>query len=126
MVTDLMRRRLRFDAGLADRAHTTLLRAIVFGPEPFQGNRETALVSLAGTLVHEHWHTRQNPFGKTWSFWAGMVTRTHPMQRYERPAYERQAAFLEELAIVRPELGRIARAEARKVRGAFMRHYGGE
>ncbi|MCW3061499.1 MAG: hypothetical protein JWQ02_3320 [Capsulimonas sp.] len=121
---ELARRRLRFDARLTDRAQTTMLRTIVLGPEPFQGEGKSAAVSLAGTLVHEHWHTRQNPLGKSWSFWAGILTRTHPMLRYEQPAYARQIGFLEELARVSPANAAFARAEAEEVRAAFALHYG--
>ncbi|MEO7717612.1 MAG: hypothetical protein ABIY70_15545 [Capsulimonas sp.] len=126
IAVDLARRRLRFDARLTDRAQTTMLRTIVLGPEPFHGEAEWAAVSLAGTLVHEHWHTRQNPLWKSWSFWAGILTRTHPMLRYEQPAYARQIGFLEELARVSPAHTPFARAEAEEVRAAFALHYRGE
>jgi hypothetical protein len=105
---DLTQRPITYVATLTDRGQASLRGHIRVGPETLEGGGETALVSLAGTLVHEHWHTRQNPFLKTLSFWTGIATRTHPMRRYERPAYERQAAFLDALSRSRPDLAQTA------------------
>ncbi|MBV9852163.1 MAG: hypothetical protein JO250_21055 [Armatimonadetes bacterium] len=122
---DLRCARIRVNPCLSDRAQTSLRGVITLGPEPFAGTLEVAGVGVAGTLVHEHWHTRQNPFLKTWSFWAGVFTRTHPMRRYERPAYERQAAFLCALTDARPELRPLALRERDAALASFAALYGG-
>jgi hypothetical protein len=105
---DLARLRITYVPTLKDRGQASLHGHIRIGPETLEGGGDTALVSLAGTLVHEHSHTCQNPFLKTLSFWTGIATRTHPMRRYERPAYEHQAAFLAALSRVRPDLAPAA------------------
>ena len=112
--------RIRFVPDLTDRAHAGLLGAITLGPEAFDG---TAL-SLAQTLIHEHWHiARQSPLQKTPSFWAGVATGTPVMARYERPAYRAAPAFLDTVAAALPEWEAAARAEAREVAQTFAHHY---
>ena len=122
---DLRRAHVRFDPHLPDRARVSLRGVITLGPEPFAGPSEAILVSIAGTLVHEHWHTRQNPFEKTWSFWAGVLTRTHPMRRYEARAYRRQAIFLRALAAAHPASWAYARHEQEAALASFASLYGG-
>src|SRR3569833_1420064 len=94
---------------LPDRAHTSLRSKIIVGPEALLESQK--LFSLAGTLVHEEYHTRQNPFLKTVSFWAGIAMRKPVMARYERPAYRAQIDFLRALAKARPELSEAVDAE---------------
>jgi hypothetical protein len=74
--------------------------------------------------VHEEYHTRQNPFLKTRSFWLGLLTGTHPMARYEWPAYGHQIAFLRDLAMHRSELRSVALAEAESVYASVYSYYG--
>ncbi len=121
---DLERRRILFDPRLPDRGQASLGGTIRIGPETLHGDRDAVLVALAGTLVHEHHHTRQNPFLKTLSFWRGVFTRTHPMGRYERPAYEQQSAFLDALALSHPELAALAARERDAARASFAACYG--
>lgn len=121
---DLRRSRVRFRADFVDRGQVSLLGTILLGPEPFDGAGEIGRVSLAATLVHEHWHTRQNPLEKTVSFWGGVFTRTHPMRRVEWPAYRRQAEFLQALATVIPALHDIALQERDAVILSFTAVYG--
>jgi hypothetical protein len=121
---DLRRRPIRFDPRLPDRARAGLLGGISLGPEPFAGSPDAVRVGLTGTLVHEHFHTRQNPLRKSWSFWIGILTRTHPMRRYEEPAYRCQAAFLQALADHRPRLRPIALRERVAALASFAAAYG--
>ena len=120
----LRRARLRYDPRLADRAQTSLRGVITLGPEPFAGTAEAARVGLAGTLIHEHTHTRQHPFLKTRSVWAGVLTGTAPMGRYERPAYQRQADFLQALADAHPSLRPVALRERAAALASFAALYG--
>ncbi len=126
VAADLSRTRIRYVPHLTDRAQTTLRRAIIIGPEPFADPGDAGLVSLAATLVHEHYHTRQNPFLKTFSFWLGIFTRTHPLRRYEAPAYARQLAFLDALAASHPPFAALARHERAAVLASFTAHYRGK
>jgi len=109
---------------LSDRAQTSLRGHITLGHEPFVGTADAACVSLAGTLVHEHRHLRQNPLEKTASFWLGIAKRRHPMRRYEAPAYAAQQEFLRALARYHPALQELAQEELREVQTAFAFHYG--
>lgn len=113
-------RRVRFDAAMEDRAQTGLLKNIVLGPEAM----ESSPLSLAQTLVHEHFHLYQNPLLKTVSFWSGMATRTHVMARYERPAYRAAWEFLQVVARTHPHLAGIARAEQNAIRMVFQNDFG--
>lgn len=112
--------RIRFVPALADRAQATLTGVILLGPEALSSN----LLSLAETLVHEQHHRRQFPLLKTASFWAGVVTGTHVMRRYERPAYEAALRFLEAAERALPGWAAEARAERRAVAASFQTHYG--
>lgn len=120
----LCRAPLHLDPALADRAQTSLLGHITLGPEPFEGAEDQACVSLAGTLVHEHYHLGQHPLAKTASFWLGVAGRRHPMRRYEAPAYAAQQRFLRALAHHFPALQPAALAELAQVQAAFAFHYG--
>lgn len=108
--------RIHLDANLEDRAHAGLLGALTLGPEATGGSS----LSLAQTLVHEHFHLRQNPLLKTLSFWIGVVQGAPVMQRYERPAYLAAHDFLEAVkleavkleAVKRAHPGLVAEAEA--------------
>lgn len=116
----LQRRAIRFVPDLLDRGEARLDGVILIGPEAlFAGP-----IGLAETLVHEEFHTRQSPLLKTHSFWSGVFTRTPVMARYERPAYEAAARFLEALALARPEHAEEARAEAELVRSSYTTFYG--
>jgi hypothetical protein len=108
---------IRYIKDLDDRAQLSL-NAIFIGPKAVEGGP----TSLAGTLVHEDWHRRQNPFLKTVSFWRGVFTRTHPMRLFEWPAYRRQIAFLR--AAARAQIDPGATGEAEQVLESFRRHYG--
>lgn len=121
---DLRQRRIRYRPNFTDRGQVSLWGTILLGPEPFEGAGEAGRVSLAGTLVHEHWHTRQSPILKTVSFWRGVFTRTHPMRRIEWPAYRRQAGFLQSLADSCPSLQDIARRERAAALVSFTAVYG--
>jgi hypothetical protein len=121
---DLRRARIRLDPNLPDRGQASLTGVLTLGPEPFFGEPESVPVALAGTLVHEHWHTRQNPFLKTVSFWGGVLSRTHPMRRYEWPAYARHAAFLQDLSTAHPALREFALREREAVLTSFRSVYG--
>lgn len=120
----LRRTSIRLLPSLPDRAQTGLWGHITLGPEPFTGTEDRARVSLAGTLVHEHFHLRQNPLEKTASFWLGAWMRRHPMRRYEAPAYAAQQEFLHAFARHFPALQTIALAELEQVQAAFASHYG--
>ena len=114
--------RIRFDAALEDRAHAGLLGAITLGPEA----TESGPLSLAQTLVHEHFHLRQqNPLQKTASFWQGVASRTEPMQRYERPAYRAAFDFLEAAKSAHPTLADEAAYEQDAIRQVFESSFGG-
>jgi hypothetical protein len=112
--------RILFEPKLEDRAQAGLLGTITLGPEAIQGS----VLSLAQTLVHEYFHLRQNPFLKTVSFWSGVFTRTHPMKRFEEPAYAFALEFLDAVQRARPELIEEAQAEQRAVRQVFESTFG--
>lgn len=120
---DLRRAKIRFDPGFPDRGDASLRGVITLGPELF--SEAVPVVSVAATLVHEHFHTRQNPFLKTVSFWTGIATKTPTMSRFERPAYARQAEFLDALAAAWPEWADAARRERDAVNAAYGSLYGG-
>lgn len=116
------RERIRFDAALEDRAHAGLLGAITLGPEAAAAGP----LSLAQTLMHEHFHLRQqNPLEKTASFWRGVASRTEPMQRYERPAYRAAFDFLEAVKSAHSLLADEAAYEQDAIRQVFESSYGG-
>ena len=117
---NLKRRTVRYVPELGDRGQATLTGVILIGPEALLGG----VVGLAETLVHEEFHTRQNPFLKTHSFWSGVFTRTPVMARYERPAYQAALDFLGALAAACPEYAGEALAEAQAVRASFTAFYG--
>lgn len=123
---DLRRGRVLFAPGLLDRGQASLRGTIRIGPEALAGAGDAMLVSLAGTLVHEHWHTRQNALLKTVSFWRGVWSRTPPMRRYEWPAYAQQRAFLGALAASHPTLASLAARERDAVLASFHACYGAE
>lgn len=116
------RGRIYFHAGLEDRARAGLAKTITLGPEAMESHP----LSLAQTLVHEHYHLHQNPFLKTVSFWSGVATRTPVMRRYERPAYRAADEFLEAVKKSQPSLAAIARAEQEAIRRVFAQSYGGD
>jgi hypothetical protein len=116
----LRRLNVRYSPTLNDRGAASLLGVIRVGPEAVSDGP----ISLAGTLVHEEYHTRQNPFLKTASVWAGVATRTAPMARYEWPAYREQVAFLRDLASRDPLLAEAALAEAEAVCTSVYSYYG--
>ncbi len=120
----LRRTPLRLNPALSDRAQTSLWHVITLGLEPFGGSGDAARVSLAGTLVHEHFHLRQHPLEKTASFWLGLARRHPPMRRFEAPAYAAQRDFLRALARSHPALEAAALAEVAHVQAAFAFHYG--
>src|SRR4028119_687441 len=65
--------RIRVHPTLEDRAHAGLLGTITLGPEAAQASP----LSLAQTLVHEHYHLRrQHLLLKTVSFWIGVLSHT--------------------------------------------------
>ena len=112
---------IRFAPALADRAHAGLLGTITLGPEALEGS----VLSLAQTLVHEHYHLRrQTPFHKTASFWAGVFTGRPVMQAYEHPAYRAALDFLEAIARAFPEHADEAVAERQAVAASLRAHYG--
>jgi hypothetical protein len=115
------RGRIRFVPTLTDRAHAGLLGAITLGPEALAGSA----LSLAETLVHEHYHLRrQSHFAKTASFWQGVFTQTPVMARYERPAYQTALDFLHAVARAFPDLADEAQGEATAVMETYAAHYG--
>ena len=113
--------RIRESPAIEDRAQAGLLGSITLGPEAV----ESTPLSLAQTLVHEHYHLRQNPFLKTVSFWSGVFTRTPVMRRYEQPAYQAAVDFLEAVKSAHPDLAEEAGQEQRAVRHVFERDYDG-
>jgi hypothetical protein len=117
---NLSQRTVRYVPTLEDRGQATLRGVILIGPEALEGS----LIGLAQTLVHEEFHTRQNHFLKTHSFWSGVFTRTRVMARYERPAYQAALEFLAALAVAFPEHADEARAEANAVRTSYQIFYG--
>ena len=91
------RGRIRYVPEMTDRAHAGLTGSLTLGPEALWGS----VLSLAETLVHEHYHLRrQGHLAKTLSFWRGVFTRSPTMRAYERPAYD---AALKEFAS-RPQI----------------------
>lgn len=109
--------RIRVDNMLEDRAQTTLRGFIILGPEA----AEASPLSLAQTLVHEHFHLRrQHPLLKTASFWSGVLTRTPVMCRYEQPAYQAAMDFLEAVKHAHPLLAEEAKAEQRAIQQVFQ------
>lgn len=117
----LRRCTIRYIPTLEDRGQVTRFTGVILiGPEAlYQG-----VVGLAETLVHEEYHTRQHPLLKTHSFWSGVFTRTDVMARYERPAYQAAADFLDSLARTHPEHAEEAQAEAELVRASYASLYG--
>jgi len=118
-------RRLRIDylPSLPDRAHTTMRSQIIVGPKALLESDKIPF-SLAGTLVHEEFHTRQNPFLKTASFWTGVATRSNVMARYEWPAYRAQTSFLRALAHARPNLTEAIDREINAIVDSAHLYYG--
>lgn len=112
--------RIHLDAALEDRAQAGLFGALTLGPEATGGSP----LSLAQTLVHEHFHLRQNPLLKTLSFWSGVVQGAPAMKRYERPAYLAAHDFLEVVKRVCPELSTEAEAEQRAISQVFATTFG--
>lgn len=115
--------RVEYLPSLPDRAHATLQSQIIVGPKALT-NLDKGLFSLAGTLVHEEFHTRQNPLLKTASFWTGVFTRTPVMARYEWPAYRAQVAFLRALARSQPTLAGLVEREITSIVESAHRYYG--
>jgi hypothetical protein len=114
--------RIRFDPALEDRAQAGLLGVITLGPEAMGSSS----LSLAQTLVHEHFHLRrQNPFLKTLSFWSGIASGTPVMKRYEQPAYQAAHDFLEVVKRTKIHLANEADNEQRAIRQVFNTEYGG-
>ena len=113
--------RIRLDPALDDRAHAGLLGTITLGPEA----TGSSPLSLAQTLVHEHFHLRrQNPLLKTLSFWSGVASRTHVMKRYEQPAYQAAHDFPEAVKRAHPVLSAEAEAEQMAIGGVFAINFG--
>jgi len=113
--------RIRFDAGLQDRAQAGLLGTIMLGPEAAQ----SSALSLAQTLVHEHFHLRrQHPLQKTVSFWGGVLSRTPVMRRFEQPAYQAAIDFLRAAAASHPHLAGESQTEEAEIRGVFENSFG--
>ena len=111
---------IRFAPALVDRAHAGLLGTITLGPEALEGS----VLSLAQTLVHEHYHLRrQTPFHKTVSFWRGVFTGRPVMQAYERPAYQAALDFLDAVAHALPDYADEAHMERAEVTAAFHANY---
>jgi hypothetical protein len=112
--------RIRVHPTLEDRAHAGLLGTITLGLEAAQATP----LSLAQTLVHEHYHLHQNPLQKTVSFWSGVLSHTPVMRRYERPAYEAAFAFLEAVKQAHPHLAAEAQAEQAAICQVFETAFG--
>lgn len=113
--------KVQFNPALADRAQATLLGSIMLGPEAMSSSP----LSLAQTLVHEHFHLHQNPFLKTLSFWSGIVRGAPVMKHYEQPAYQAAQDFLEAVKRARPDLAVEAEGEQRAIQQVFKISYGG-
>jgi hypothetical protein len=113
--------RIGLDPTLEDRTQASLLGSITLGLEAI----ESSPLSLAQTLVHEHFHLRQNPLLKTPSFWSGLLTGSHVMKRYEQPAYQAAFDFLEAVKRGEPALAPEAVAEQRAIQQVFSTEYGG-
>jgi hypothetical protein len=115
--------RIRVDMELEDRAQATLRGIILLGPEAV----EASPLSLAQTLVHEHFHLRrQHPLHKTLSFWRGVFSGTPPMRRYEEPAYQAAIDFLEAVKQTHSHLIPEANAEQAAVQQVFQTGFGGK
>jgi hypothetical protein len=115
--------RILIDPNIEDRAHAGLLGTLTLGLEAVQGSP----LSLAQTLVHEHFHLRlQNPFLKTVSFWSGVARGAHVMRRYEQPAYQAAHDFLQVVKEASPGLAIEAEAEQRAIRQVFAAEFGAE
>ncbi len=113
--------RVRFDRGMEDRGVAGLSGRIYLGREALYSSP----LSLAETLVHEHYHLRhQFPLEKTASFWSGVFTGTPVMRRFERPAYRASADFLRAAAAALPEWAEAARHEAAAVAATYAAEYG--
>lgn len=113
--------RIRLDPTLEDRAQAGLLGTLTLGPEAMEGSP----LSLAQTLIHEHFHLhRQSPWLKTWSFWSGVAQGTPVMKRYEQPAYRAAHDFLEAVKRARPDLADEAGAEQRAISQVFATAFG--
>jgi hypothetical protein len=119
----LRRLSIEYLPSLPDRAHITLRSKIIVGPAALVDGGKPP-VGLAGTLVHEEFHSRQHPLLKTASFWTGVFTRTPVMSRFEWPAYREQTAFLRALSASRPDLADDARREIDAIVEAVYRYYG--
>jgi hypothetical protein len=114
--------RVRVNLALEDRAQAGLLGTITLGPEAAQAGA----LSLAQTLVHEHFHLRrQHPLQKTVSFWSGVLSRSSVMRRYEQPAYQAAWDFLEAVKAAQPHLAQEAEAEQAAIRQVFEMSFGG-
>ncbi|MES2459956.1 MAG: hypothetical protein V4671_05175 [Armatimonadota bacterium] len=114
--------KLQFMPTLEDRGQATLGGRLLVGPEAVFSSP----VSLAETLVHEHWHLRrQPPLEKTASFWLGVATGKPVMRRYEMPAYRSALHFLVAVESAFPQFADEARAEQEMVRASFAEFYGG-
>lgn len=112
--------RIRIDMALDDRAHAGLLGVITLGPEA----AESSPLSLAQTLVHEHFHLHQNPLQKTVSFWGGVLSRTPVMKGYEQPAYQAAFDFLEAVKRAHPPLATEAASEQAAIAQVFEIGFG--
>jgi hypothetical protein len=118
----LMQGKLQFHPALGDRGQATLGGRLLIGPEALYSSP----VSLAETLVHEHWHLRrQPPIEKTASFWLGVATGKPVMRRYELPAYQAALRFLAAVEATFPALAAEARSEQEAVRESFAASYTG-
>jgi hypothetical protein len=114
--------KLQFVPTLEDRGQATLAGRLLVGPEAVF----SSVVSLAETLVHEHWHLRrQPPLEKTASFWIGVATGKPVMRRYEMPAYISALAFLAAVEAAFPAIAEEAQSEQEMVRASFATFYGG-
>jgi hypothetical protein len=114
--------RIRVDSKLEDRAQAGLLGTITLGPEAIESNP----LSLAQTLVHEHYHLHQNPLEKTVSFWSGVWQRTPVMRRYEQPAYRAALRFLNAVENSQPHRAEEVQREQAAIRQVFAINFGGE
>lgn len=113
--------RIRVNPALEDRAQAGLLGTLTLGPEAMSASP----LSLAQTLVHEHFHLRrQSPWLKTVSFWSGIAQGTHVMKRYEQPAYLAAHEFLEAVKRAHPHLAEEAEAEQRALCQVFAAEFG--